>query len=116
MNKQNFFCPKKNNWDIGWPCSPRLSSLLILGMVVVVLLFTLISCDSRVTISQSEYNRLKGINIQTKRTITFPEGTAANFDDWEIIQASDGHDYLENNGGSGYVLMHYIECNKCKNK
>ncbi len=38
MNKQNFFYPKKNNWDIGWPCSPRLSSLLILGMVVVVLI------------------------------------------------------------------------------
>lgn len=84
--------------------------------IVVGLIFTLISCDSRVTISQSEYNRLKGINTHTKRIITFPEESDAGFDEWEIIQASDGHDYLENNGGSGYVLMHYIECNKCKKK
>jgi hypothetical protein len=84
--------------------------------IVVGLIFTIISCDSRVTISQSEYDRLKGINTQTKRTITFPEESRAGFDDWEITQASDGHDYLDNNVGSGYVLMHYIECNKCKKK
>jgi hypothetical protein len=40
MNKQNFFYPKKNNWDIGWPCSPRLFSLLVLGMTVMILILT----------------------------------------------------------------------------
>ena len=84
--------------------------------IVVGLLFTLISCDSRVTISKSEHDRLKGIKTQTKRTITFPEGTGASYDDWEIIQASDGHDYLDNAGGNDEVVMHYIECNKCKKK
>ena len=40
MNKRNFFYPKKSNWDIGWPCSPRLFSFLVLGMVVVILILT----------------------------------------------------------------------------
>lgn len=84
--------------------------------IVVGLLFTIISCDSRVTISQSEYDKLIGINTQTKRTITFPEGSSASHDNWKIVQASDGHDYLENGGGNDQVLMHYIECNKCKKK
>ena len=84
--------------------------------IVVGLLVTIMSCDSRVTISKSEYDRLKGIKTQTKWTITFPEGTGASDDDWEIIQASDGHDYLDNAGGNDQVLMHYIECNKCKKK
>ena len=84
--------------------------------IVVGLLFTLISCDDSVTISKSEYDRLKGVKTQTKRTITFPEGTGASYDNWEIIQASDGHDYLDNAGGNDEVVMHYIECNKCKKK
>lgn len=80
--------------------------------IVVGLLFTLISCDDSVTISKSEYNKLKGV----KRTVTFPERSAAAYDDWEIIQASDGHDYMENEGGNDYILMHYVECSKCKKK
>ena len=83
--------------------------------IVVGLVFTIISCDSSVTISKSEYDISKD-KSQTKRIITFPEGTGASYDDWEIIQASDGHDYLDNAGGNDQVLMHYIECNKCKKK
>ena len=83
--------------------------------IVVGLLFTIMSCDSRVTISKSEYDISKD-KTQTKRIITFPEGTGASYDDWEIIQASDGHDYLDNAGGNDQVLIHYIECNKCKKK
>jgi hypothetical protein len=81
------------------------------------LLLTLISCqeEKQATIAKSEYDISKD-KSQTKRIITFPEGTGASYDDWEIIQASDGHDYLENEGGSDYILMHYIECNKCKKK
>ena len=84
--------------------------------IVVGLVFTLISCDDSVTISKSEYDKLKGIKIQTKRIVTFPESSNAGYYIWEIIQASDGHDYMENDGGNSYQLMHYIECNKCKNK
>ena len=84
--------------------------------IVVGLLFTLISCDDSVTISQSEYDKLIGINTQTKRTITFPEGSSASHDNWKIVQASDGHDYLENGDGNDQILMHYIECDKCKKK
>ena len=117
MNKQNFFYPKKNNWDIGWPCSPRLSSLLVLGMVVG-LLFTFISCGTNsdeVVISKEEYSKLKG-EVVSKRTITFPKESTAENMDWKIIQGSNGHDYMENGNGNGYILMHYIECNKCKKK
>ncbi len=84
--------------------------------IIVGLIFTLISCESRVTISKSEYDKVKDTKTQTKRTITFPEGSVAKNMDWLIIQASDGHDYMENGGGSAYILMHYIECDKCKNK
>lgn len=84
--------------------------------IVVGLIFTLISCNDSVTISRSENNKVKDTKTQTKRTITFPEESRAGFDEWEITQASDGHDYLNNNRGSGYVLIHYIECNKCKKK
>jgi hypothetical protein len=86
-------------------------------ILTVLLLFTLFSCgDDTVTISKSEYNQLKGIKQKTKRTLTFPQGSNANggFDlAWEIIEASDGHDYLENNSYHGYIIMHYVECNKC---
>jgi len=87
--------------------------------ITVALIYTLISCGTNsdeVVISKEEYSKLKGEAIVNKRIITFPGESGAGFDEWEIIQASDGHDYLENNRGSGYVLIHYIECNKCKNK
>jgi hypothetical protein len=84
-------------------------------LTTILLLFTLLSCgDDTVTISESEYDQLKGIKLKTKRTLTFPEGSQANVWDWEIIEASDGHDYLENNSDDGFIIMHYVECNKCK--
>lgn len=73
--------------------------------ITVGLIFTLISCNNS---SGNEEN------IVNKRTITFPDESVAENMSWQIIQASDGHDYMENGKGSGYVLMHYIECNKCK--
>lgn len=84
--------------------------------ITVGLLFTLLSCDSRVTISQSEYDKLKGVKVEVKRTITFPESSSADYYRWKIIKGSDGHDYLENDRGNSYVLMHYVECSKCKKK
>lgn len=84
--------------------------------IVVGLLFTLISCDDSVTISKSEYDKLKGVKVGVERTVTFPESSTAKNMEWKIIQASDGHDYLENKSGNAYILMHYIECNKCKKK
>jgi hypothetical protein len=66
-------------------------------LTTILLLFTLFSCgDDTVTISKSEYNQLKGIKQKTKRILTFPEGSNANYNyEWKIIKASDGHDYLE---------------------
>ena len=84
--------------------------------IVVGLLFTFISCDDSVTLSKSEYNKLKGVKVRIPRTVTFSESSSANYYKWEIIQCSDGHDYMENNGTKSYILMHYTECNKCKKK
>ena len=84
--------------------------------IVVGLLFTIISCDSRVTISQSEYDILKGVKAKVTRTVTFPESSSADYYRWKIIKGSDGHDYLENDAGNAYIIMHYVECNKCKKK
>ena len=84
--------------------------------IVVGLLFTLISCDDSVTISKSEYDKLKGEKDEVKRTVTFPESSTATNMEWKIIQASDGHEYMENGNGNGYILMHYVECSKCRKK
>jgi len=75
--------------------------------IIVGLLFTFMSCNN---------SSSKGETIVNKRTITFPDESVAENMSWQIIQASDGHDYMENGKGSGYILMHYIECNKCKKK
>lgn len=86
------------------------------NLTTILLLFLLFSCGAdTVTISKSEYNQLKGIKSKRKRTVIFPEGSNANNQfNWKIIKASDGHDYLENDGFHGYIIMHYVECNKCK--
>lgn len=78
-----------------------------------IILYTLLlaSCSSNdVTISREEYNKLKG-----KRIVTFNKGSCASEFNWRIIRGSDGHQYLENSGNAyAYVMMHYIECKKCK--
>ena len=35
---------------------------------------------------------------------------------WHVVQGSDGHEYMENNGGNAYVLLHYPGCVKCSKK
>lgn len=37
MNKQNFFYPKRNNWDIGWPCSPRFFGISVIIVTSCIL-------------------------------------------------------------------------------
>jgi hypothetical protein len=32
---------------------------------------------------------------------------------WHVVQGSDGHEYMENNGNNAYVLIHYPDCVKC---
>lgn len=53
--------------------------------ITVGLLFTLLSCDDSVTISKSEYNKPKGVKVEVKRTITFPESSTATNMEWKII-------------------------------
>lgn len=68
---------------------------------LVVVLF-LASCSGDVTLSKREYEKLKG-----KKVVTI------GVSEYELITASDGHDYLDNGGCSSYSCMHYVECKKC---
>lgn len=36
-----------------------------------------------------------------------------NLREWNIILGEDNHEYLTNNGGSSFVLIHYPDCKKC---
>jgi len=73
-------------------------------LLTILPLLLLFSCD------------YKPVTIEPKtiKTISFPEGSTSNRNKWKVINASDGHDYMENNGGNDYIIMHYVECNKCK--
>jgi len=33
---------------------------------------------------------------------------------WHVIEGSDSHEYMENDGGNPYVLIHYPGCVKCQ--
>jgi len=74
-------------------------------ILMFTMLLTIVSCvEKRVTISESE----------PSKEITFPSYSKADTWSWQVIKCSDGHDYLESNGDHGYIIMHYVECNKCK--
>jgi hypothetical protein len=90
-----------------------MKSIVLLGLM---LLLTFTSCSDSVTIPKSEYDKLRGVKIPLKRTVTFTEKSTADYHEWTIIKCSDGHDYLENDGGNGFIIMHYIECQKCQKK
>ena len=82
-------------------------------ILLTIVLFTMGCSDNEVTISKQEYDQLKGIKVDKPRTITFPEGSGPDYYTWTIHTASDGHDYLDNDGKHSYLLIHYIECSKC---
>lgn len=76
------------------------------------LLLALVGCNetwTKVSITQDIVKR-------TPSAITFTERSRASVCRWEIIKSSDGHDYLENDGYKDYIIMHYVECGKCKKK
>lgn len=72
---------------------------------IILLLLILSSCDDKITLFPED------VKIEGK-TVTFPEDS--NRHKWKIVTASDGHDYMENDGGPNYIIMHYVECVKCK--
>lgn len=76
------------------------------------LLLALVGCNetwTKVSITQDIVKR-------TPSAITFTERSRASVCRWNIIKSSDGHDYLENDGYKDYIIMHYVECGKCKKK
>ena len=76
------------------------------------LLLALVGCNetwTKVSITQDIVKR-------TPSAITFTERIRASVCIWNIIKSSDGHDYLENDGYKDYIIMHYVECGKCKKK
>ena len=74
-------------------------------VLMFAMLLTMVSCvEKSVSISKSE----------PSKEITFPSYSKANNYSWQVIKCSDGHDYLESDGNHSYIIMHYVECKKCK--
>lgn len=76
------------------------------------LLLALVGCSEAGT----KVNIAQDIVKRTPSAITFTERSRASGCRWNIIKSSDGHDYLENDGYKDYIIMHYVECGKCKKK
>lgn len=75
---------------------------LIFGTILL-----LYSCSGGNNKEEVLYDSVKLINL------TNDANTTAHYKDWDIFKGNDGHDYLESDGGSSYVLIHYPDCEKC---
>jgi len=71
--------------------------------------FLVFSCGNSetVTVSKEEYNRLK--NIPPPKIITFSEGQKNK----EVVVASDGHEYYQQQVEYYIIYLHYIDCKLC---
>ena len=95
----------------------NLTDVLILFALAIVLIFT--SCNDNVTISKTEYEKLKGDTLHTEYPKPFKlytEGLS-----WEnsegIVLGSDNHEYLVIMYGSHACnIEHYIDCKLCKGR
>lgn len=89
---------------------------------ILFLAFLFIGCNSNndtVTISKIEYRKLTGDSTEPVYPKPFERYNCyecgGNFNiNFHIILASDGHEYIENDRGHGYVFIHSPECIKCK--
>lgn len=81
----------------------------------ILLTLILFSCvdNNEVVISKQEYNRLKGIKkSEYPKQFHFEDELAEGWE-WKIILGEDNHEYIRNEGGNGFILIHYPDCNKC---
>lgn len=83
-------------------------------LLVFICLVVLSSCTTdTVTLPKDEYYQLKGIK-QSEYPKPYKIYGDFHIDaEWQIVLGQDGHEYLENDGGNGYVLIHFPSCKKC---
>lgn len=86
-------------------------------LILLILVIFIISCNNsdNVTITKEQYNKLIGdtINSEYPKPFYFINGNTQFT--WKIILDENNHEYLENNGGNAYVIIHNPECRKCIN-
>ena len=89
-------------------------------LIIIICSTLLFSCsENEVTITNDEYNKLKGIKTNGyPKSFNFKTNTPNGTDgfDWIIILGEDNHEYLTNDGGSYFSLIHYPDCKKCLKK
>ena len=93
-----------------------MKSFMEKAVIVIGSIFLLFLCfaDWDPIVSTLKKEEVK--KVIKKIEVTFPKESTASYYKWTILRGSDGHDYLESDGGHSYNMMHYIECKKCKTK
>jgi hypothetical protein len=82
-------------------------------LLIIACLLTFVSCETEtVTLTKDEYNKLKGVKKSEYPKPYRIYGDRHDFN-WVIRLGEDGHEYLENNSGNAYVLIHFPSCKKC---
>ena len=77
--------------------------LLLLSLVVLS-----VGCSKK-----KSFNQNPKLNNVGKSVILYDSHYS---NDFVILQGSDGHEYMENDEGNDYVLLHYPGCVKCSKK
>jgi hypothetical protein len=102
-----------------------LSTLILFITFHLGLLFLAVSCETatdKVTISKSEYQKLKGDTLQSEYPKPFKLYTEglSGFDTSKsdgIVLGSDKHEYLVwNYGRHSCNVEHYVDCKLCKSR
>ena len=83
---------------------------IILSLLILSVCIGCRKANEEVTISKKEYEMLT-----TKPLSEFPKpykfiDGAASSHEWQIIRSVDGCQWIENSGGSNYILVHYPKC------
>lgn len=95
----------------------NLTDVLILFGLAIVLIFT--SCNDNVTISKTEYEKLKGDTLRSEYPKPFKlQDEGLGYDNHSgIVLGSDKHEYLVIWYNSNACnVEHYIDCKLCKER
>ena len=82
-------------------------------MKQLLLLLSLVVLSVGCTFNKKPIQQTSEPSNEGKRVILY---NTHHIGDWYIVGGSDGHEYMENDEGNDYVLLHYPGCVKCSKK
>ncbi len=87
-------------------------------LILLILMIFITSCNNSddVTITKEQYNKLIGDTIKSEYPKPFYFINGNTQFTWKVILDENNHEFLENNGGNAYVIIHNPECRKCINR